>query len=179
MRVTACLGSLVSLAVRDLRFDDLRRAGFFAFRLGITAGIVLQLRLRARKISLCRTSGGRQCKGEGKNTRLTGEGRLSRRETSWRAPVARSIRKTTILFEFWFSAKRNRPVGSRAKWRGSLPPVGKWPEGVRKPVEGSIWKTAMESWPRLEAKSHLPSGWMAISAASFLLEKPEGSVETR
>lgn len=40
---------------------------------------------------------------------------------SW--PVLASMRKTTMLSDFWFAAKRNLPVGSISKLRGSLPPV--------------------------------------------------------
>src|SRR5262249_44717656 len=53
-----------------------------------------------------------------------GEGTLSASPVAASFPVAGSIRNSTMEFEFWFSASRNLPEGSMAKWRGSLPPVG-------------------------------------------------------
>ena len=60
------------------------------------------------------------------------------------------MRKTTIVFESWFSASRKAPVGSIAKLRGVLPWVGSWPTGVSLPVVGSMAKIAMLSCPRFE-----------------------------
>ena len=40
-----------------------------------------------------------------------------------RCPIPGSIRKVTILFEFWLAETRYFPVGSIAKPRGSAPPV--------------------------------------------------------
>ena len=58
--------------------------------------------------------------------------------------------QTVIVPESWFSASRYAPVGSIAKFRGVLPPVGSWPSEVRRPVSGSMLNMAMLSCPRFE-----------------------------
>ncbi len=61
-----------------------------------------------------------------------------------------SMRKTTIVSESMFSARRRDPVGSIAKLRGFLPWVGSKPTGLSLPVVGSMVKIAMLSCPRFE-----------------------------
>src|SRR5260370_4146569 len=91
-----------------------------------------------------------------KNAMSTGDGTSTTCPVAVRPPVPGSILKTTMLFENWFSASRYFPLGSIAKCRCSRPPCGKPPDAVSLPLAGSIEKTAMESWPRFEAKSHCP-----------------------
>src|ERR1700757_1492524 len=65
-------------------------------------------------------------------------------------PFWGSMRKTTIVLESWFSARRKAPVGSMAKLRGVLPWVGSKPTEVSLPVVGSMAKIAMLSCPRFD-----------------------------
>src|SRR5882672_6580841 len=85
-----------------------------------------------------------------KKAMLTGDGTSTTCPLGVRPPVAESILKTTTLFENWFSASRYLPLGSMAKWRGSLPPVGIPPAGARVRFPGSMERIAMLSFPRFE-----------------------------
>src|SRR5215469_5674896 len=96
----------------------------------MTAGIVLQLQRTASGFSCGALEAlgadtllwpGHSCY---RNARQTGLGMSPVWETWVRAPLAKLMRKTTMELEYWFSARRNCAVGSMAKWRGSLPPVG-------------------------------------------------------
>src|ERR1700683_1390744 len=86
-----------------------------------------------------------------RNFRQTGEPTSNTCPVGVRWPLLASIRKTTILSDFWFSAKRNFPVGSISKLRGILPWVEVYSTGVSVPLPGSTAKTVMVSLPRLEA----------------------------
>ena len=59
-------------------------------------------------------------------------------------PVAWSIANTVTVFESWPPARRNRPVGSRTKFRGVLPRIGSTPRSVRLPVGSSTENIAIE-----------------------------------
>src|ERR1700682_3273230 len=85
-----------------------------------------------------------------KKAMSTGDGTSTTCPVAVRPPVAASILKTTMLFENWFSASRYLPLGSMAKCRGSLPPVGIPPAGARVRFPGSMERIAMLSFPRLE-----------------------------
>src|SRR5206468_2761873 len=74
--------------------------------------------------------------GVRRKVRHTGLGIPSVMETCVSAPVAGSMRKTTMELLFWFSARRKLPVGSMAKWRGSLPPVGTFAVRLNRPSPG-------------------------------------------
>src|SRR6202140_5433110 len=111
-----------------------------------------------------------------KNAMATGDGTSTTCPVGVRPPVAASILKTTMLLENWFSASRYLPLGSMAKCRGSLPPVGIPPAGTRGRLPGSMERIGMLSFPRLETSRNFPFGWPAASATSVRPENPGGSV---
>src|SRR6266446_7056898 len=112
-----------------------------------------------------------------RKARFTGDGTSTTCPVGVRPPVSRSILKTTMLLDNWFSASRYLPLGSMAKCRGSFPPVGTCATNVSVPFAGSIAKIAMLSCPRLEAYRNFPLGCTAISAASFRPANPFGSMD--
>jgi hypothetical protein len=89
---------------------------------------------------------------QGTFTNLTHTGMLTCKvvPVGVRRPVVGSIRKRTMLFEFWFAAMSQDPVGSIPKLRGVLPWVDTCSTGVSVPFAWSMVKTAMLSWPRFE-----------------------------
>src|ERR1043166_114854 len=106
----------------------------------LSNGIVSETRARARSSPIHFT----------RNRTQTGLGTSAWCPVGEGIPVLGSILKTTMLFESWFAAMRNAPLGSIPKLRGIFPPVGQWPFAVSFPVAWSTSKIAIELWPRLE-----------------------------
>src|SRR6266481_7871357 len=143
MRVAASFGSFSFLLPRDPRdilfLLDRFRPVLFVLRLAITGGILAQIAQGASRFRSRRPSGARRTAPAsykrlghscGRKAMFTGEGTSTTSPVGVRPPVARSIFKTTMLFDNWFSANRYLPLGSIAKCRGSLPPVGTWATNV-------------------------------------------------
>ena len=81
-----------------------------------------------------------------------------------------------MLFESWLAENNHLPVGSIAKLRGVLPPLGTHSGDFKVPLSGSMLNTAMLSCPRFETYRNLPFASITISAAVFLPAKSFGRV---
>src|SRR5688572_7283091 len=65
------------------------------------------------------------------------------------APVDASMLNTATVFDRWFPAINQRPLGSMAKLRGVWPRVGSYSTSVSAPSKPTL-NTAMLSCPRFE-----------------------------